>query len=394
MSTSRLFADCLYGSIRSTWELAQQRPNAGHNQPPTISILASLIDPAFRASIQKEEKEQLRFSILKIPQRPVERGRIFVLDDPLLYSDRTIRKLAGAFDSANSALLVEPQSDNREPIIWGFGYFGSIFLRIPVAVGYESAWPDALMIRAVSPGVLSIARGTSSLGLIEFGTFTSPIPSPVTSAAMGDLLINLISNDNGYLKHQVHYWQAYNKVLIQLLLTINRISHGATVVLVPPAHAFELTGKFQGGFTPQGSLQISEILLKTFEADATSPPGVGYKNRLDERITNLAHLACIDGALILTTELEVIAFGAKFNAPSWTGPVVVGPDGFKPNGEPFDLTRHGTRHNSAAALVAACDHAVAFVSSTDGPIRGFAKQGVTIVCWPDFRVSMFTHDTF
>jgi hypothetical protein len=70
--------------------------------------------------------------------------------------------------------------------------------------------------------------------------------------------------------------------------------------------------------------------------------------------------------------------------------LITGPDGFGGGGEPFDLSKHGTRHNSAVDFVAAFPGSVVFVISQDGPIRAFAvKDATTILCWPDCRASMF-----
>lgn len=333
---------------------------------------------------------------------PAQPGRIMVLQKPLSYSDRNLRKISSAFDSASSALLVHQATGALEPLIWGFGYFGSNFLRnLPVRTGYESGWPQDLMIRITAPGIVAVAHGTGSLGVIEFGAFTPPIPSPLYSKAMGDRLLALIQNDAGYVKYGVYFWQDYNHVLERLLRTVNRIGHGATIVLVPPAHRTELDGKYRSGFVPEGTFQVLELLLRRLEARQNKKVDLtllsaGLRERLGERIASIAQLACVDGALLLTTELEVIAFGVKLATEPWTKPVIVGPDGFKNNGQPFELDRHGTRHGSAAAIVGECNHVIAFVSSTDGPIRGFAKdQGSgQLICWPDFRASMFTHDTF
>ncbi len=68
----------------------------------------------------------------------------------------------------------------------------------------------------------------------------------------------------------------------------------------------------------------------------------------------------------------------------------MGPDGFGGGGQIFDLSKYGTRHNSAIDFVAAVPGTIAFVVSQDGPIRGFVlKDQDTILCWPDCTTSMF-----
>ncbi|MGB7291958.1 MAG: hypothetical protein WBD99_07290 [Thermodesulfobacteriota bacterium] len=104
----------------------------------------------------------------------------------------------------------------------------------------------------------------------------------------------------------------------------------------------------------------------------------------------IAQLACIDGALIISTQFNVVAFGSKLSAPKWSGSVLIGPDGFGGGGGIFDVSKLGTRHNSAINFVGSCTDSIIFVISQDGPIRGFAYQDSnTIFCWPDCSVSMF-----
>ena len=106
----------------------------------------------------------------------------------------------------------------------------------------------------------------------------------------------------------------------------------------------------------------------------------------------LAQLSAVDGALILTRELELVAFGAKLHVPNkWTGKTLEGPDGFGyPSRNAFAAQRYGTRHNSAINFAAECEGSTVFVISQDGPIRAFIRFNEdTVLYWPDCTVSMF-----
>jgi DNA integrity scanning protein DisA with diadenylate cyclase activity len=110
-----------------------------------------------------------------------------------------------------------------------------------------------------------------------------------------------------------------------------------------------------------------------------------------EALQRLAQLAAIDGALIIDSNFKVVAFGAKLTAPAWDKKTVIGPDGYgSPNGQPFEINRYGTRHQSARDFAAACESAIVFVISQDGPIRAFHRTDeTTVTCWPDCTTSMF-----
>lgn len=395
MSTPYLFDLKLYEQIRATWERDQRHPHRGRAPSPVpgLDAIAAVADTAFRASIEREEGQTLRFSLLHLPRDAPAAAPCFAFPQPLEFSERTLRKLAGAFAPSASALLVA--SSNGEWFVWGFGYFGSAIYRIqqlPVSTGYEVMWPDVLRIRVEAPGRLTVARGDSCIGYLETGRWLPAIPTPLTSRAMGDRLIAAIREDAGYVAHQVHYWHYYSEALEYLLQRLGQAGHGATLILVPRAHRSDVAGKFHDGYAPVGSFQLAELVGKRISLQGHDSVilAAGLDARIFERLDALADLARIDGALVIDTEFEVIAFGAKLKSSPWNGAVDIGPDGFNANGQPFDLSRHGTRHNSAASFVGSCPWALAFVVSSDGPIRGFAYDngGKRLLCWPDFRASM------
>jgi DNA integrity scanning protein DisA with diadenylate cyclase activity len=114
------------------------------------------------------------------------------------------------------------------------------------------------------------------------------------------------------------------------------------------------------------------------------------RRTISERLQLIAQYASIDGALILSDLLDMVSFGTKLSADTWSEEVLIGPDGFHSGGEQFEYDRFGTRHKSAIDFVGENEAAIVFVISQDGPIRGFAKRNQeTILCWPDCTVSMF-----
>lgn len=81
----------------------------------------------------------------------------------------------------------------------------------------------------------------------------------------------------------------------------------------------------------------------------------------------------------------------KLKSPKWEQDVQHGPV-IQPveKQQQLDFSRLGTRHNSALNFVGSIEGAVAFVASSDGPIRALVKSTEEKVWyWPDCRVSMF-----
>lgn len=396
---TQLFGHQLYEQIRNAWERDQNHPHRQRPKGPIPSqdTLATFIDVAFRTSIQREEGRPLTFSIMHVEPKVEREKTWFVFPEPLEFSERTLRKLAGALNASTSALLVAKL--NSEWVVWGFGYFGSAIYKLgqlPVGTGYEVMWPDALRIHVTSPGSLIVGRGHNTIGFFEMGRWAPAIPTPLTTRAMGDRLIDALGLSGKPQAELASTWQYFSDFLERVLLRMAEAGHGGTLVLVPKQHRAEITGKFHSGYTPQGSFLIAEITAKRMPMRVRGPEQALYATALHERLLSrldwIADLARIDGALIVDSDFEVISFGAKLENPPWDGPVIIGHDGFNANGEPFDLKRHGTRHASAAALVGACTNVFAFVASSDGPLRGFAHdvQAKQLLCWPDFRASMWS----
>ena len=98
----------------------------------------------------------------------------------------------------------------------------------------------------------------------------------------------------------------------------------------------------------------------------------------------------MDGALLITPEFEVVAFGAKLKSEKWKGKIESGPIPMHFHKNYLDFSRLGTRHNSAVNFVGAVTGAIAFVASSDGPIRAITKgDDDKVLYWPDCRISMF-----
>ncbi len=55
----------------------------------------------------------------------------------------------------------------------------------------------------------------------------------------------------------------------------------------------------------------------------------------------------MDGALLLTSDFNVLAFGAKLKATKWDKEITQGSTPYSTFDESIDFKRLGTRHNSA-----------------------------------------------
>jgi hypothetical protein len=161
--------------------------------------------------------------------------------------------------------------------------------------------------------------------------------------------------------------------------------------VIPDNKVAECRAAFQSKYPLQGTLRIDKSIEQLLSLPKSYEMAIylSYNRAIANRLNFLAQLACVDGALLLSDHLEPVAFGATVTARKWPGNVVVGPDSFGGGGQEFDLSRLGTRHNSAANFIGAFPYCYGFVLSQDGPIRGFIRKDEnTLYCWPDCTVSM------
>jgi hypothetical protein len=165
------------------------------------------------------------------------------------------------------------------------------------------------------------------------------------------------------------------------------------IVLIPQRSLqhYEHERRFTYEYRFSRELGLRDLFIRLIEGPPGSMSGqIALRKLIKERLQLLAQLAAIDGALLLTDELDLISFGVTLNAPVWEGTVLIGPDAFGGGGDIFAHTKLGTRHSSAIDFIGKCPDCVAFVVSEDGPIRGIVQRdSSTLLCWPDCTESMF-----
>lgn len=307
------------------------------------------------------------------------------------FTSEGISKIASAFDPKISALIVGKSKTDDKFSIWGGMFFGpslNHFNSIPVALSsHIFSRPDVLMVTAKTAGSLTISRGHSQIGTISSGLFVRATPTPFIHKGLGGYVENIIKELKGYKTFGVHFYREYINALEYLLYQSSYRGHGSTIVILPCNLSSPPPLITKYSFSEK--LGIENLIYESVNSKDLLQ--LAYIQKLSERLDFLAQLSVIDGALILSPDLEAVTFGATLNEPTpWRGSLITGPDGFSDGGELLALSKHGTRHNSAVQFTAVCKGCIVFVISQDGPIRAFTvKDDRTILCWPDCRNSMF-----
>ncbi|HQJ10196.1 MAG TPA: hypothetical protein PLF54_14405, partial [Deltaproteobacteria bacterium] len=277
--------------------------------------------------------------------------------------------------------------------IWGIFTFSSAsssFAEIPMWVYGELAYrPDFFTVYANNAGSLLIARHHSQIGRILNGEFIPATPSPFTVKSLGRYMMMCIQDHQLFKTHGDTYWRIYRDTIELLLTEASARGHGSIFILVQP------DGYPAGYIVPRFSfiekIGPQHLLEQLLREDLDVPTSIAARKAVVDRIKFLAQLGTVDGAVLLSTELDLICFGATIVAPPYTGTIVTGPDGFgEGGGEILDPSRLGTRHNSAISFAGSVKSSLAFVISQDGPARAFVqKDENTLLYWPDcYNISM------
>lgn len=399
-----MFEDRIIQRIIDTWSLDQAHPLSERIQIPLppFDQIKKIVETAYLASLEREEGRPVRFALVaadpdvgeKISAMKRPPGYLLHLQTPLPLSVASIIKLAPALDPEISAMAVGLTEDKDDMHIWGIFTFSSIsssFAEIPMWVYGELAFrPDFFTVYANNAGSLLIARHHSQIGRILNGEFIPATPSPFTLKSLGRYLMGCIQDHALYKTHGDAYWRIYRDTIELLLAEASARGHGSIFILVNPgdypAEYIAPRFSFNEKISPQ---YLLEQLLRN---DLDVPTSIAARKSVVDRIKFLAQLGTVDGAVILSTELDLVCFGATLSAPPWTGIILTGPDGFgEGGGEILDPSRLGTRHNAAIAFAGAVKDSLAFVISQDGPARAFVLENEnTLLFWPDcYNISMY-----
>ena len=416
----------LVDRILDAWRILDMKEhNTGNVRGvPDRADIATLLDAAFFASIQKEEASFVTFSLMFLARHKdpwpsqllSEFNRVLGFSDPVELSVESLRKLAGAVDERTSTLVVEKRGPKY--LITGIAPFG----RAPSMFGIgQSVYPrpEVLTISVLSPGSLLFSRGGSNLGRFSAGEFQLAQVTPFHSRALGTDLIARISTHSAFAQFNNGYWHWYSELLEHLLRSASGRGHGGTIIWIPQGQTETALGMTALGHALAPFPSLYEALLKLIKEDEDNNRAVNQvldrhregladvgsevaghciafaslipqsKAAVTTLANTIAQAACVDGATLIDEYFNPLKFGVRLTAPTWNGRIQPGPT---PNGtslEEIPRGKFGTRHNSAIDFVATVPRAIAFVISQDGPVRAITRRSDIVYLWPDCLSTMF-----
>ncbi|HEY8551106.1 MAG TPA: hypothetical protein VIL35_14210 [Vicinamibacterales bacterium] len=322
---------------------------------PEAAAIETVIDTAFWASLRREEGYVPHISLALIAEPHARHPLCFARPLPLV--PWQLAKLAPAVERKGIHLGVAPESGRL--VVWGTSW------TVP---------PNAVVVEVIAPGLLVVKHRRSEesakfaniavlegdrVKLIDQGVPRQPdCPGVLTSFF-------------GY--DSVAQWVDSADILVPFATSMRAHGRGGALLVVPAGsdHWREsIVEPIPYGVEPAfGELAA---FLGTPEARAGLD---GRSERLLRAIDALAGLTAVDGATIMTTRYELLAFGAKIGRRGTLPPVEKlvysePVEGSRPEViHPVQLG--GTRHLSAAQFVQDQQDSVALVASQDGRFTVF-----------------------
>lgn len=341
---------------------------------PTESEIATVLDTSFWASLRREEGYIPRLSIAFVG--PDETAHAITLDQPLPIEPTRLVRIAPAVERPGIHLGVTP---GRPLQVWG---------------ATRTLPPHCCVIEVSEPGLIVIKhhRGDALAKFVNVAVLQGDQIKIIDEHASTlpdcpELLTSLLGFDSP------SSWSGSVNVLVQLAVSMRAHRRGGLLMLVPKGtDAWKQSIVQPVRYEVAPSFDELAALSRREQAPSWKAARVEHAVRswheeLGRAVDAIAGLTAIDGATVLNSEYELLAFGVKIarrrGSPpaeqlTLTEPVLGAP------AEVISPTQlGGTRHLSAAQFVHDQRDALALVASQDG--------GFTVMAWSPCEGMVHAH---
>src|SRR5476651_661642 len=322
---------------------------------PSVSVLESIIDVAFWASLRREEGHPPKISIAFLTPEQAEKPLIF--QNKLRLTPNYLTKLAPAVEQPGIHLGVWYDGEGLH--VWGTTH------HIPgICFVLEVVEPGLLVIKhRRTDGFgkfvnIAVLRGDEIKMVDEHNISLDSCPELIESL----LDMPLPSAPGG----------AFN-ILVELATAMRAHNRGGLVLIVPTG-----SNVWQNSIIHPISYPVSPAFTAISELlkESKQKRNVEWKQNLRNAIDIIGGFTAVDGATIINRDNELLAFGAKIARAEVSIPVdqiiLTEPvtDGKPVYMHPAQIG--GTRHLAAAQFVYDQRDAQAMVASVDGHFTLFA----------------------
>lgn len=406
--------------ILERWHTYVSRGDIKPPALPSLKQLRWILETIFFASLEREEGRDIRFTVCCVPASTVLRDGSsakvplipLMATQPL--SVAALRALAPAVRPDGAAILVNFSVDFdglEETNIAGILHVGGDYVNARAGKSfYYQQPPYALTIEVRGPGELHVYQGAIKLAALISGTIEDQsiassldfVPATKILKAGEDALWPRIEPPEHEPPQEwaPFQWTALLNVIICIVNFIRSRGHGGTLLLVEPNATNQLPLKikylvnYDVNFLDDRFVayinarhQVGNAVFMQ-EDDVDGAPSaeilaklqlslVAAERELCDAAETIATLSGVDGALVLTSALRLVGFGAEILLEE-ASPVkvfeVIGDALLDKKRDELDSESFGMRHRSAVRFVGAITSAVAFIVSQDGTVSFCWKQ--------------------
>jgi hypothetical protein len=324
---------------------------------PDVESIEAVINATFWASLRREEGYIPRISMAMLP--PEETQHPMRFERPLPLSSAALTRVAPAVERAG--IHLGTWRNGHDLSVWG-------------TTRTIRAW--CIVLEVAAPGLLVIKhhRGEESGKFTNVAVLEGDLIKLVDERASSlpdcpPLLQSLLGFDSPIA------WVDSLNVLVQLAVSMRAHGHGGSLLVVPAG-----ADTWRESIVRPIPYAVSPAFDELAALSRFVPEDVATKIRWEEAVRRaidaVGGLTAVDGAAVISTDYEVLGFGAKIarrkGAPqieqvTVTEPIVGGAAALV---HPEELG--GTRHLTAAQFVQDQRDAVALVASQDGRFTIFA----------------------
>jgi hypothetical protein len=354
--------------------------------PPDAHQICRVLNTAFWASMQSEEGHPVRATLALMDSELGISGGIFNLSDPIALSSHAIAKLSASFPYRPGAVAVS--FSQGPPVIWG--------LVLPKPI---HGW----LVEILGPGYIVIRNAPS----VEAALLPDGSQIRFQGARLEDEWCKL------FFEHTHHtvlreipfeYSAQFYGLLHPLSQAMVDHHRGASVLIVDPRDAaWRSAVDFKYEFNkPEEYLFALLCAWRKWQKSWWQTQDQAQKKKkrptnelsflqsskqqdeLERAFKLVGGLTAVDGAMVMTTDLKILGYGAKLNATAKKLKIREWLPGRHKSESPKDLQGiGGTRHQSAAQFVSRYPKTIVFVASQDGRFTIFCsdegREGVNAV---------------
>jgi hypothetical protein len=397
--------------------------------------LERLLDAAFQSSFQTDELRPTRYTIALVsrtvpdprpPARPVASDwRVIAFDSPLPASPGFLAKLSQIGSSGAAMLAVDVTIG--APVIWGL-IDQSIHYSTYLRHGRESGprTPGTVQVTVEAPGAISVMRNFGLVAALHGGVLverrSKPMHSDPLASALAPWITAHLTRIEESLKPDLRAeldkgrWSGWRgslasewiQTLARLLLRIVSFRHGGTLVLAQTNPSQDVKVRYPlsydrlcTAFEKLCRARFEHFVLRERVAKSLVELGAavtreeyyrerelrieedGAQDEVNGCIEFIAALSRVDGAILLSSDLRVVGFGAELLSEAHSRKVEQARTDDATTREAYDTQGLGTRHRSLIRFCCAHPDALGFLVSQDGAVKLMKVLEADLVVWPD-----------